>query len=74
MRLDVSFEFFGGVRLCETIGVLAFGKQEDFDVESLGKKHVDAAQGGVNPRGVAVIQHGDVFREPVNESHLLFCE
>ena len=44
MRLDVSFEFFGGVRLCETIGVLAFGKQEDFDVESLGKKHVDAAQ------------------------------
>ena len=44
MRLDVSLEFFGSVRLCETIGVLAFGKQEDFDVEPLGKEHVDAAQ------------------------------
>ena len=41
--LDVGSKLFGGVRLCETIGVFSFGKKQDFDVQPLGEQHIDTA-------------------------------
>ena len=41
--LDVGSKLFGGVRLCETIGVFSFGKKQDFDVQPLGEQHIYTA-------------------------------
>ena len=55
----------------ERIGVLGFGQQHHADIHPLLEDHVDAAQRGVNPGRIAVVDHGDVLREAPQQADLL---
>ena len=58
----------------EGVGVVPVRQQHHADVHPLGQHHRDAAQGGVDARGVAVVHDGDVLRELLDQAHLLHRE
>ena len=67
---DVVLKVGGRVLTGEAVGVVAIGQEEDFDVQSFCKQHVDATQAGMDAGGVAIVEHGDIVGEAVDQAYL----
>ena len=53
---------------------VGFGQHYYADVHALLEHHVGAAHGSLHPCRVAVVEHGDVGSEPLDEAYLLLCQ
>ena len=71
MLLDELAELGAVVLPGEGVGVFAVGQEADLDVHPLLQQHVDAAQGGLDAGGVAVIEDGEVVGEAVYQLDLV---
>ena len=74
MLFDIADELRRVVRLGVAVGVLSFGQEHHFDVESLFEEHVNTPQCGVNACGIAIVKNGNVGSETLNEPYLRFGE
>ena len=70
MGIDVCLIVRGIVLAGKAVGVVPVRQQHHLDVHALLQQHVDAAQGSLDACHVAVIEHGDVVREAVDEAYL----
>ena len=52
------------------VRVFAVRQQHHIDVEPFLQEHIYTAQRGVNTGGVAVIEHRNITREPLNQPYL----
>ena len=56
---------------CEGVGVFAIGQEHDLDAEAFLQQKVNTAQGGLDPRGIAVVEHGDGRGEATDKAYLI---
>ena len=68
---DVGLHLRCAVRTGERVGVVLGWQQHHPHVHALLEDHVDAPQRGMDARRVAVVDHGDVAREPIEQADLL---
>ena len=70
VRVDIILIICRIVLAGEAVRIVAVGQEDDFDVHTFFEQHVDAAEGSLDTGHVAVIKHGDVVREAVDEADL----
>ena len=56
---------------CEGVGVFAIGQEHDLDAEAFLQQKVNTAQGRLDPRGIAVVEHGDGRGEATDKAYLI---
>ncbi|CCZ39624.1 uncharacterized protein BN707_03299 [Bacteroides fragilis CAG:558] len=74
MFLYKVLELRGVVFPCKRVRVVAVGQEAYFDVHSLFEQHVYTPDRRFDSRHVAVIEHGDIVGETVNQPDLSRCQ
>ena len=69
--IQIGLQLGIAVAACEGVGVLAIGQEHDLDAEAFLQQKVNTAQGSLDPRGIAVVEHGDGRGEATDKAYLI---